>query len=84
MKMSPKKVKIIRKAVKAYNSPTQSGGADGEMTINELVADTHNPGPDEMIRDRDELRQLAELLDEIDEREAESSSSATALTAKTR
>src|SRR3954447_23649140 len=70
MKMSPKKVKIIRKAVKAYHSPTQLGAADGEMTINELVADTHNPGPDELIRDRDELRQLEELLHKIDEREA--------------
>ena len=49
MKMSPKKLKIIRKAVKAYHSPTQSGSADGEMTINELVADTHNPGPDEQV-----------------------------------
>jgi len=70
MKMSPKKVRIIRKAVKAYHSPTQFGAADGEMTINELVADTHNPGPAEMIRDRDELRQLGELLTQIDEREA--------------
>jgi RNA polymerase primary sigma factor len=70
MKMSPKKVRIIRKAVKAYHSPTQFGAADGEMTINELVADTHNPGPDELIRDRDELRQLSELLGQIDEREA--------------
>ena len=43
MKMPRKKLNIIKKAVKAYNSPTQSGSADGEMTINELVADTHNP-----------------------------------------
>jgi RNA polymerase primary sigma factor len=70
MKMSPKKVRIIRKAVKAYHSPTQFGAADGEMTINDMVADTHNPGPAEMIRDRDELRQLGELLGQIDEREA--------------
>jgi len=70
LKMSPKKVKIIRKAVKAYHSPTQFGAADSEMTINELVADTHNPGPDQLIRDRDELRQLGELLGQIDEREA--------------
>lgn len=71
MKMSPKKVKIIRKAVKAYHSPTQFGGSgDSEMTINDMVADTHNPGPAEMTRDRDELRQLSELLDRIDEREA--------------
>jgi RNA polymerase primary sigma factor len=70
MKMSPKKVKIIRKAVKAYHSPTQFGSADNEMTINELVADTHNPGPEQLVRDNDELRQLSELLGQIDEREA--------------
>ena len=70
MKMSPKKVKIIRKAVKAYHSPTQFGSSDGEMTINELVADMHNPGPDIIVRDNDELRRLGELLDVIDDREA--------------
>jgi RNA polymerase primary sigma factor len=71
MKMSPKKVKIIRKAVKAYHSPTQfSGGGESEMTINELVADTHNPGPEQIVRDTDELRQLSELLDQIEDREA--------------
>jgi RNA polymerase primary sigma factor len=70
LKMSPKKVKIIRKAVKAYHSPTQFGSPDGEMTINDLVADMHNPGPDIIVRDHDELRRLSELLEEIDEREA--------------
>ncbi|HSZ55626.1 MAG TPA: sigma-70 family RNA polymerase sigma factor [Tepidisphaeraceae bacterium] len=70
MKLSPKKLKIIRKAVKAYNSPTQSGSDDGELTINELVTDTHNPGPDQQVCDTDELRRLGELLEEIDERAA--------------
>jgi RNA polymerase sigma factor (sigma-70 family) len=73
LKMSPKKLKIIRKAVKAYNSPTQwTGGSsdDGELTISELVADTHNPGPDQLVRDSDEIRQLTGLLEEIDERAA--------------
>ena len=75
LKMSPKKVKIIRKAVKAYHAPTQFGGGgnssgDGEMTINDLVADTHNPGPGDIVQSIDELRQLGELLEEIDERAA--------------
>ena len=70
MKLSPKKLNIIRKAVKAYNSPTQSGSDDGELTINELVADTHNPTPAQLVTDRDELKQLEHLLDEIDERAA--------------
>jgi RNA polymerase primary sigma factor len=70
MKMSPKKVRIIRKAVKAYHSPTQFSSPDDEMTINDLIADTHNPGPDQVVRDADELRQLHTLLTHIDEREA--------------
>jgi RNA polymerase primary sigma factor len=68
MKLTPKKLNIIKKAVKAYNSPTQSGSDDGELTINDLVADTNNPPPDEQVTGSDELRHLSKLLDEIDER----------------
>src|SRR5207248_10582530 len=68
LKMSPKKLRIIRKAVKAFHSPTQSGSADGELTINELVADQHNPTPDETVINNDELDQLGHLLEEIDDR----------------
>jgi len=70
LKMSPRKLRIIRKAVKAYHSPTQSGSSDGELTINELIADTHNKTPDEHVRDVDEIRQLKELLEDIGQREA--------------
>lgn len=72
LKMSKKKLNIIKKAVKAYHSPTQftGGTGDQEMTISDLVADTHNPGPAELVRDSDELRQLSSLLENIDEREA--------------
>ncbi|MGA2441228.1 MAG: sigma-70 family RNA polymerase sigma factor [Tepidisphaeraceae bacterium] len=70
LKMPAKKLRIIRKAVKAYHSPTQSGSADGELTINELVADTHNPSPDQIVRDDDELRHLDELMADMDPRAA--------------
>ena len=75
LKMTVKKLKIIRKAVKAYHAPTQMGGGstsdgDGEMTMNDLVADTHNPGPAELVNSTDELAHLSTLLDEIDERAA--------------
>lgn len=70
LKMSVKKLKIIRKAVKAYHSPTQSGSADGELTINDLVADTNNPSPAQSVVDSDDLRHLGELLDTIDARAA--------------
>lgn len=70
IKMPAKKLRIIRKAQKAYNSPTQSGSADGEVTINELVADTNNLPPDEIVQDEDELKQLAGLMEGMDLRAA--------------
>ncbi len=70
LKMSAKKIKIIRKAVKAYNSPTQSGSADGELTIEEIVPDSNTAPPDELVRHGDDLRQVARLLDQIDQRAA--------------
>jgi len=72
MKITPKKLKIIRKAVKAYGAPTQSGGGSdaGEMTIEEMVSDGNTPLPEQNVIDTDELRQLVDLLENIDEREA--------------
>jgi len=73
MKITPKKLKIIRKAVKAYGAPTQSGGGgdDGaEMTIEEIVSDASTPLPEQNVIDTEELGQLVDLLDNIDEREA--------------
>jgi RNA polymerase primary sigma factor len=72
MKISPKKLRIIKKAVKAYSAPTQSGGGDehGEMTIEEMVSDFNTPTPDKQVLDNDELRHMRELLSTIDEREA--------------
>ncbi len=70
LKVSVKKVKIIRSAVKAYNSPTQSGSDDGESSINDMVADDNTPGPDQQVHDNDELRQLGELLEDFDDRAA--------------
>jgi RNA polymerase primary sigma factor len=70
MKMSPKKLRIIRKAIRAVNTPTQSGSADGELTINDLVADMNTPTPDEAVLEGDNIRHLMDLLENIDEREA--------------
>ena len=72
LKMSVKKLKIIKKAVKAYHSPTQFNGGTGEdeMTIGDVVPDTNTPSPEDSVCGSDELRQLGELLENIDDRAA--------------
>lgn len=73
MEIPVKKVKIIRKAIKAFNAPSQFGGVgpDGEeATIADVVADDRLPWPDELVRHRDDLKKLEGLLTQIDERAA--------------
>lgn len=74
MKISPKKLKIIKKAVKAYSAPTQSGGSsssgDNDLTIEEIVSDPNMLTPDDNVLASDELRHLSQLLGTVDEREA--------------
>lgn len=70
MQLSPKKLRIIRKAIRAVNTPTQSGSADGEVSLSDMVADRANPTPPENVIYEDDIRQLTDLLASIDERES--------------
>jgi len=71
LKVTPRKLKIIRRAVKAFSSPSQMPATDDSMTINELLEDERTPRPEEKVFNQDELHTIFRLLDEIDEREAE-------------
>ena len=69
-----KKVRIIRKAMKAFNAPNQFvGGAAGDETIGiaDVVHDEDRyERPDLAVSGSDDLKRLGELLGEIDERAA--------------
>ncbi|MDX9911856.1 MAG: sigma-70 family RNA polymerase sigma factor [Phycisphaerales bacterium] len=67
-----KKVRIIRRAVRAFRTPAQEPqGGDSELTgLADLVADSRMGQPEDKTLRGDELRTLRRLLDAIDEREA--------------
>lgn len=72
MQLPLRKLKIIKRAVRAVRAPSQSPADDGgdSMNFSDLVADQRAHAPSEaMIRD-DELTTIRRLLDAIDEREA--------------
>lgn len=70
MNLSERKVRIIRRAVKAFSAPTQSGGADGSFGLSELLADHRTPMPEEAAFSNADNEVIRRLLDKIDEREA--------------
>jgi len=73
MELPAKKIKIIHKAVRAFQRPPQTGGsgADGEgPTLSEMLSDERTLGPDEQVLLDDDLATIAILLDAIDDREA--------------
>ncbi|MEM1184936.1 MAG: sigma-70 family RNA polymerase sigma factor [Planctomycetota bacterium] len=72
MELPVKKVKIIRRAVKAFRTPAQEGsGREGDlMGLGELVADARAGTPEESALRGEELAVLRRLLETIDDREA--------------
>lgn len=65
-----RKVRIIKRAVKAFSSPTQAGDAESGSPLSEMVADTRGPRPEDAMFSKAEGDMIRRLLDQIDVREA--------------
>jgi RNA polymerase primary sigma factor len=72
MDLPIKKVRIIRRAVKAFQTPSQEprDREGGLINLSDIVADSRVGTPEESVLRSDELFMLKQLLDTIDEREA--------------
>jgi RNA polymerase primary sigma factor len=72
MQLPLKKIRIIKRAVKAFRAPAQAPlDESGEvMNLGDLLADERTGVPEDYIFRDDELATIRRLLDAIDEREA--------------
>jgi RNA polymerase primary sigma factor len=72
MDLPLRKIRIIRRAVKAFRVPAQTPvDENGDaMSLGDLLADERSMAPDECVLRDDELRTIRRLLEAIDEREA--------------
>ena len=71
MELPAKKVRIIRKAVRASQRPAQNAdGSDDKPMLSEMLADDRLPPPEEQVLREDDLNTIAVLLEAIDDREA--------------
>ncbi|RMH25508.1 MAG: sigma-70 family RNA polymerase sigma factor [Planctomycetota bacterium] len=73
MDLPVKKVKIIRRAVKAFHAPSQApvDPEGGLMQMSEMIADHRVGTPEERTLHSEELNILRRLMETIDEREAQ-------------
>ncbi len=72
MMVTPKKLQIIRRAMKAYHSSSQApAGEDGEtLDFADLFQDYRSEAPMEALEQNEEFQLILKLLDAIDERDA--------------
>ncbi len=70
MQLPERKVRIIKRAVRAFSAPTQSSSADGGSTLSDMLPDDRSPTPEEVIFSQAESETIQRLLDALDERES--------------
>jgi RNA polymerase primary sigma factor len=72
MQVPQRKLRIIRKAVRAIQRPVaqQSRLGDDGPTLSDLLTDERTPPPDQQLLNRDEVSTIHKLLAAIDQREA--------------
>jgi RNA polymerase primary sigma factor len=65
-----KKLNIIKKAIRVYNSAPQTDQTEAGWSIDEMLSDGRIKTPDTEMVESDDLRQVMTLLDKMDPREA--------------
>lgn len=71
MQLPPKKVRIIHKAVNAFQRPAHGAGLNSDgPTLSEMLSDPKTLGPEQQVLELDDVVTIRKLLDAIDQREA--------------
>ncbi|MAR10540.1 MAG: RNA polymerase subunit sigma [Blastopirellula sp.] len=65
-----KKLPIIKKAIRIYNSTPQTDQADAGWSLGEIVMDERLKTPEEELLEHDALRRVMEMIGDMGEREA--------------
>lgn len=69
MSLPERKVRIIKRAVRAFSAPTQSEGVDSGQLLSEVLADEKTLPPDQAVFNEAESKMIQKFLAELDDRE---------------
>src|SRR5206468_4147556 len=70
MGLPKKKLSIIKKAIRVYNSAPQTDQTEAGWSIDEMLMDSRSKTPDCEMVETDDLKHVMILLDKMDKREA--------------
>jgi RNA polymerase primary sigma factor len=70
MALPERKVRIIKRAVRAFSAPTQTEGSDSGLLLSDMLADEKSLPPDKAIFSEAESEMIQKLLTDLDDREA--------------
>jgi RNA polymerase primary sigma factor len=70
LQLPKKKLAIIKKAIRVYNSTPQADQAESGWSLDEMLMDGHTKTPDAEMVDADDLHHVLNLLEKMDKREA--------------
>jgi RNA polymerase primary sigma factor len=68
--LSRRRLKVLRRALRALGPAQQAGAGDGEQALEELLPDERTSGPAVALARADTLRQVLAALDALDPRQA--------------
>src|SRR5437660_1230291 len=70
LELPKKKLNIIKKAIRVYNSAPQTDQAETGWSLDERLMDGHTQTPNTEMVEADDLHHVLDLLDKMDKREA--------------
>ncbi len=70
LNLPKKKLAIIKKAIRVYNSTPQNDQAESGWSLDEMLMDGHTKTPDTEMVEADDLHHVLALLGKMDKREA--------------
>ena len=70
LNLPKKKLAIIKKAIRVYNSAPQTEQTDAGWSLDEMLMDGNTKTPDSEMVEADDLHHVLDLLDKMDKREA--------------
>src|SRR5690349_23929081 len=70
LNLPKKKLNIIKKAIRVYNSAPQTDQPESGWSLDEMLMDDNTKTPDTEMVEADDLHHVLDLLDKMDKREA--------------